>query len=409
MKAFLLSALVLTLASGASAQSLKEATLTKSPVINEEAGETWKDLGEGTYSDFIISNIAHGYFNDPVPVQIQESEQTPGRYRVLNPWPTVTESPELNYLIVDASDPDFVMIPEQKSPVDDPSRGKTNFCTSTYYMTNMVGMSKDVLKEGGYAWIPKLKDGKIDFTTTSLAVLWTEYTGDEVQPGQWTFANMEYTGYLKLPGSQAQDDWNSIGTGRMLDGAVWPAFDVENPPVEKDVEIYESNSKPGTYRIAGAFTDISPETARDLIIDASDPNFCRIRKQNVGILTRDYGWTYVFSVSMNGNFMDYDDMVSQYPEWANRNITLDENGFFIPRTSILLYFPDYDGVNAVVVSNSIDSYILFPGKGGISGIEKDEPAETLYYNLQGQRVRNPQSGQIVIVRRGSESFKTIAR
>lgn len=409
MRAFLLSAIALTLAAGLSAQTLEETQVSRLKAVTSETGETWKDLGEGEFSDFIVSNIARGNFNDPVKVMIQESEQTPGRYRLVNPWPSLTDNPELNFLIVDASDPDFVTIPEHLSPVDDPDRGETWFCSCTYMMTELKGYSKDFLKENDFAWIPKVKDGVINFTTTSLAVMWPDNPYGDVGAGEWTYSNMEYTGYIKLPGAQGEDEWKSLGTGRMLEGAVWPAFELDIAPVEKDVEIFESITHPGTYRIAGAFTDISPKTARDLVIDASDPDFCRIRKQNIGVQTVDYGWTYILSVSTNGVFADYEDMVAQYPDWAGRNITMDENGFHIPRTSILLFFPDYDDVNVLVVSNSIDSYIWFPGKNGIDNITSVENDETQYYNLQGFRVMNPRKGQIVIGRRGSETFKTVVR
>lgn len=87
MRAFLLSAIALTLAAGLSAQTLEETQVSRLKAVTSETGETWKDLGEGEFSDFIVSNIARGNFNDPVKVMIQESEQTPGRYRLVNPWP----------------------------------------------------------------------------------------------------------------------------------------------------------------------------------------------------------------------------------------------------------------------------------------------------------------------------------
>lgn len=406
MKNFLLPALVLTLAAGASAQTLTEVPFSGPKAVKAAASnDTWKDIGEGVYSDFIISNILKGQFNDPVKVQVQESEQTPGRYRLVNPWPSVPKESELNYLIIDASDPDFVIIAEAQSPVDDPDCGETWYCSCTYYMTEVVGMDKETLKAGEYAWIPKVKDGVINFTTTSLALSWP-YSSVYVPAGEWSYSNMEYTGYFLLPGAEKPEEWKSYGTGKMFDGAIWQMFEKE-PASERDVEVFENIEKPGIFRIAGAFTGIV-ETARDLVIDATDPGFCRIYKQNTGINTRDYGWTYIFSNSTNGSFEDYDDMIAQFPDWEGRNITLDENGFNIPRTTILTYFPEYDSVNVVIDPECVDSYIHFTYKeGGVENISASESAEVEYYNLQGLRVKNPRKGQLVIGRRGTETFKTI--
>ena len=79
--------------------------------------ETWKPLGTGYLRDDIItvSYILSDYYE--FEVEIQESEETPGRYRLVNAYrncPRLSEDvfPEdaTNYLIVDASDPVHVYI-----------------------------------------------------------------------------------------------------------------------------------------------------------------------------------------------------------------------------------------------------------------------------------------------------------
>ncbi|MDE6287551.1 MAG: hypothetical protein K2M00_02050, partial [Muribaculaceae bacterium] len=62
-------------------------TARKAPVLKAEdfdADQTWKDLGTGTYSDAVMTNLFQGFSSDPVEVTVQESEQTPGLYRVVN-------------------------------------------------------------------------------------------------------------------------------------------------------------------------------------------------------------------------------------------------------------------------------------------------------------------------------------
>lgn len=408
MRKLLLLAVALVFAAGASAQTVAEKYAQKRQVAKADATETWKDLGEGTYSDIVISNINRGFSNNPVKVLVQESEQTPGRYRVVNPWPSVITHPEDNYLIVDATDPDYVMIEDQRCPLDDEENGETRYCSYTYFMHIIKGLPKTALQNANPQMVPTLKDGVIKFYNNSIAVMWPTCNNGIVADGEWTYTNMEYSGYLALPGSSAEEEWTSLGKGRMLEGIFHDFFD-DNNPEETDVEIFESKATPGIYRIKDAFTFQSPKTARDLVIDATDPNFCRIKKQNTGIQTVDYGWTYVFSVSENGYFADYDDMVAQHPEWASRNITKDDKGIYIPKTSVLIFWPEYDEVNVVNNQFSIDSYIHFPGTDGVENVEAADNARTEYYTLQGIRVNTPQKGEIVIARRGSKTTKMLMR
>lgn len=77
----------------------------------EEEEETWKTIGNGEYRD----NIVHSWFTIPgypqMDVEVQESEQTPGRYRIVKPYHNYpmdlgAGAPEGEaFMIVDASDP----------------------------------------------------------------------------------------------------------------------------------------------------------------------------------------------------------------------------------------------------------------------------------------------------------------
>lgn len=81
-----------------------------------QTSETWKPIGTGLIRDDVITSF---YIQDSFwefPAEIEESEQTPGRYRILNAYkncPSVggPEFPAVdNYLVVDASDPVHVYI-----------------------------------------------------------------------------------------------------------------------------------------------------------------------------------------------------------------------------------------------------------------------------------------------------------
>ncbi len=374
--------------------------------------QEWKDLGEGTYSDVVLSNLFVGYFNDPVKVQIQESVTKPGVYRLVNPWKKMNEATEfdesLNYLIIDASDPEYVMIPEQRSPVNDAVDGETWYCSYTSWAVDVVGVEKDYFKELQPDKVPVLKDGVIKFSFNSIAVMYPNGTGDEVAAGEWTYSNMEYEGYLALPGATYIDEWESLGKGKFLEGFLETIFDDTYVPEEREIEIMKNNRVPGVYKLVKAF-EFSAPTGRDLILDARQPDFVRVEEQNTGVNSV-RGWVYILSVSTNGTFTTYDEMVMSNPEYAERNITLDETGFHFPKNSILITFPTSGDYSAYVNGNAVESYFLFPGLVGVDGVEvEDSNAPAEYYNLQGMRMVQPQAGELVIVRKGSKTYKTIFR
>lgn len=374
-------------------------------LAHTQAQETWTAIGEGTYSDVVLSNLFSGYFNDPVTVTVEESDQTPGRYRIVNPWPGVTERPDLNYLIIDATDPDFVMIPQAQSPVDDPVNGETYYRSINEWAITDMGLTKEQFLGSALSNCnATLVDGVIQFPNNILGVMWP-YAIDYANPGEWTISNGEYPGYLVLPGNELSDEWEELGTGRMLDGFVWTVFE-GSAPVEKDIEIMRSTEREGVYKLVKPFNDID-ENSRDLIIDASDPDFVIIEQQNTGIDTEDFGYTYILSASANG-YADYETMVAVNPEYADFNITITDGRIDIPAKSVFLFFPDTDPINIRRNDLAVDSYILLPGHTSVRDINAcDDEAATEYYNLQGVRIAEPASGQIVIVRRGDKAFKAV--
>lgn len=82
--------------------------------------ETWKDIGEGVLRDDLFT-VYYIIDYEEFPVKIQESEQIPGRYRLVNAWSKfplletiypswVTPKEEEDYVVIDASDPAHVRV-----------------------------------------------------------------------------------------------------------------------------------------------------------------------------------------------------------------------------------------------------------------------------------------------------------
>lgn len=405
MKKFTLAVAALCIAASSLAQAPAQAP--------DYSSYTWKDLGEGTMSDFVLCNLVVGFFNDPVKVQVQESEQVSGVYRILKPWSAIDGVPfdeSLNQIIIDASDPEYVMVPAQKAPIETGGLGETWYCSYTDWAVNVID-KKDLFIEMQPEKVLKLKDGVIKFSQNCMAVMYPGGDAEsDVGPGQWTYTNMEYEGYLVLPDGSGEvaDEWTDLGTGRFLDGFLERTFDSSYKPVEMEVQIMENKNVPGVYRVVDAFKH-SSATGRDLILDARQPDFVRIEEQNTGVNTT-LGWLYILSVSTNGEYTTYQEMVDAFPSYAERNITKDDKGIYMPTNSILLTFPTSGDFSCYPTSDALPSYVLFPGVDSVDSIgtdEADAPAE--YYNLQGMRVQSPVAGQLMIVRKGNKTYKTVIR
>lgn len=106
-------------------------------------------------------------------------------YRLVNPWQkndNVNFNDELNYLVIDASDPDYVMVPAQQSPVADAQEGETWYCSYTDWAVNVVGIDKETFFSLQPDKVPQLRDGVIKFSRNTMAVMYPYGTGAEFEP-----------------------------------------------------------------------------------------------------------------------------------------------------------------------------------------------------------------------------------
>lgn len=354
--------------------------------IGESADLTWKDLGKGQYSDALASNMYDGASNAPVEVSVQECEQTSGLYRVLNPWPSIAGEEDF-YLVIDATDPDFVVIPKQVTPIIDEADGETWVASLSAVAVEDYGYdSTDFMEDFGDLNI-YMSDGVIYMPAGSGMFMWPDAESGYAEPGEWVMTDEVYAGYLALPGHSYVDEWEPVGTGRMFDGFVC-TFVADAAPVEKDVEISKNINKPGVYRLTAPFADLW-SASRDLIIDASDAGFVKIMTQSTGIPLQTYGTMYVLSLSSN-NYDSLEDFLYDYTE--DCNISQTGNRIDIPAKAMRMYFPDYSMSKIFVNDYAVGSYVLLPGSDGVESILPSSSATPEYYNLQGVRVVQPEQG-----------------
>lgn len=168
----------------------------------------WKTLGTVEYTDaFICALYTTGTFT--YNLEIQENENTPGFYRLVNPYGSAYplseymnyESNKTTYLYINASKPDKVRIPESpQTIIVDPNYGAIT-CSDQidYWMSE--GYSEQTLYEYGY--FGTMVDGKITFNAQTLAIFEgndpTAYNANVVVNSQGTDYEKNPNGTLVAP------------------------------------------------------------------------------------------------------------------------------------------------------------------------------------------------------------------
>lgn len=387
---------------------LRTAVKTNTPEfkINADISEyTWNSIGTGKYVASVVPDT-YGGTKDPVDVEVYEANEKAGVYKLVGVWPDKACSHEL---VVDASDPEFVIVPKQNTGIQDNVDGVTYIASWTWVFTEDQGNPKSSVIAQHPDIIPTLSDGIITFPAQSLALNWPEAPEDSqygTDPGDWYDGSS--TGSVVLPGAEYVDPWTLLGTATVSGDLLFGTFG--KTAEDYEVELYQSTSDETQYKIpdllkglysAIGWTNKSP----DYTIDASDPTNVTIPLTTTGINGGTTDGLYYFC-SYNQNYGSIDDC----PE-ANR-ITLTENDGVItismPYSSTYLYASTsrklYNGNRSDVTITLTDD------TAGIENIASDDNAPVEYFNLQGIRVNadNTTSG-IYIRRQGSNTTKVLVK
>lgn len=235
------------------------------------------------------------------------------------------------------------------------------------------------------------------------------------------------------------ENWEDLGEVYFMDGWVLPGFEIDQQLAENlyMVPMQQNKKNSNVYRLVdpyqyGPAAGFNEATRHGYIeFDISDPDHVVFNRVEAGytntsqfILTfycynslgslceigSQLGVTIEDIIESNGNKIPYttykDGIVSLTSIKTGNNIDYDAN-FGYQSDPYGGYYWSYQN-NARA---NMDAAIWFPGimPAGIDGISADNNLPTLYYNLQGQRVTNPQAGQILIKRTGSKVSKLVVR
>lgn len=189
--------------------------------------------------------------------------------------------------------------------------------------------------------------------------------------------------------------------------------------------LQENDLIANVFRMVNPYTDDeyqmkvqnqTPTDQANIVIDARDPNFVVVEPQYSGFnsTTQPYFVAnlagYAFSKGRTREMVDA--FVAEQDE-ANREPSTFEDG------RIVIQFPLWGKTRTTTVQNwkARQAVIInheglkvdHSGVKDIEAIDTDDFAPVQYFNLQGQRVINPQAGTIVIKRQGRKATKMLVR
>lgn len=150
-----------------------KATVKTVSYVTEKIPETWHSLGTGLYVDDIIGPL---YGADPCPIEceIEESDETKGKYRLLNPYgeafaynePGDWDDTQDWHIVVFANNPERVYIPVQPTGVDWGYGMMSVGSVGGVFLAQ--GVEADKIAAAGY--FGTMEDGVITFPTKGLVV-----------------------------------------------------------------------------------------------------------------------------------------------------------------------------------------------------------------------------------------------
>lgn len=211
----------------------------------------------------------------------------------------------------------------------------------------------------------------------------------------------------------------------MIDGWVAPAYGVDLPAFDVDVQLSRLNNKHvlimNPYKNA-SFDDINDSKEDGYIfLDITDPDCVLVRpmvysgfyNEDIGMMfnTDDAGMKYY----LQG--YSFEEIKLEAEDFGDPLGTMTEDGVVtLPKCQLE---PVYDlGYSTVWIDQDenpvpMEAQFTLPENivSGVEGIIADEAnlGKAEFYNLQGVKVAAPAAGEVVIVKKGGKTFKTIAR
>lgn len=224
-------------------------------------------------------------------------------------------------------------------------------------------------------------------------------------------------------------NWTSLGNATVSEDFLRETFtmNLENAgiahdgPAEYEVEIQESNSKPGLYRLVNMYGPTHPyakifeylnEFPVYTYIDCSSPDFCYLYNMPTGfIVSGDTSGEILLGCEPSVYFDEgfpYEMIIEEMPEAFGHlkdgtiTFTPSQTWLSVP---VLKEYLGYDWFSGSMFTES-DFTIKLPAGSGVNNVN-EATGVSEYFDLNGHRISTPTKGGVYILRNGSNVKKVI--
>ena len=395
---------------------------------------TWRPLGNAIVTD---GWITPGYVDDeghqlnpadyPFEVAVEESIESPGIYRLINPFCTddfhlsefnLDKSDDDCNIVIDARDRTFVIFQPQYCGFtdEDPQNGNA-LGQYPYFISDMgtymynLGQQREVINmlkcastmRGNTIYVPQPTFG---ITPDNASQAWV---------GEVTMIST-----ITLPDNfdEEGENWESFGIATMIDGWITPGWkDEDGRLINPDehpiaVEIMQNIENPNLYCLVDPYHEADfamvhqnlTQSRTRIVIDMTDPEFVTVEPQTAAFVARNDNDICQYFITEAGHYLLANGRTTEQIKQQGHNATY-ANGIISIPTPLFSFELD----SSYIQWNAAPpTYIYMPGAGVESTIN-DATAPVEYYNLQGIRIDNPESGNMYIRRQGSHSDKILIR
>ena len=270
-------------------------------------------------------------------------------------------------------------------------------------------------------------------------ISWQAYNDSDFTSFGGYFAIYDLLGATKSDGDKEEGDdanWRDLGDALFMDGWVIPFFGADQweAGYQWEVPLQQNLENPNVYRLVdpyhlGPVAEVNPCRNKGYIMfDVSDPAHVLFLQVESGFSYPSSGITVLYCYNQLGSAYAYgegqytvEELIAEagdeipYTTFENGVVTLSyvdtAEGILMDANFGFQQAP-YGGYVWQTTDGDIpdmSAAITFPDgwDTAVRTIGAENNGEVVYYNLQGQKVANPEAGQILIRKQGKESKKVI--
>lgn len=164
---------------------------------------TWTEYPNCKFKETFVSPM----YNIPLQEQtitVKVKDTAPNVFRIVNPLAIISEGEITGFVDVDATDPEYVLVPFTDTGFNDPEDGPTYIVSQSYALANMVQNTLDkaafIAQRGAYNITMDPATLEITFPSQAIFCIWPETTSETsgTSPNTFYGAPVHDPGYLKI-------------------------------------------------------------------------------------------------------------------------------------------------------------------------------------------------------------------